>query len=242
MLVSVCGSNVAVEAVDDLVRELELGRLHLGRTDRLGDLGVGVDVLGEVQRLEHERVSAARARGRATRGPSARSGRGRRCPSRASPRAGAGRAGAARPSRPGRGSSCDRARSSRSPRRARSGRSRSTASRRGPRASRAPPPRRSRTGPWTPPSPSRSRPGASSRSCLGHQRFCLIGVRHSRWSSLNETSDWRAAGFVAGARPTGMLTSPKVSDPFQVVRMSSSVDSGTPHSARVSPFLHARCE
>ena len=82
--------------------------------------------------------------------------------------------------------------------------------------------------------------GASSRSCLGHQRFCLIGVRHSRWSSLNETSDWRAAGFVAGARPTGMLTSPKVRDPFQVVRMSSSVESGTPHSARLSPFLHAR--
>jgi hypothetical protein len=35
-----------------------------------------------------------------------------------------------------------------------------------------------------------------------------------------------------------MLTSPKVRDPFQVVRMSSSVGSGTPHSARVSPFLH----
>ena len=37
--------------------ELELGGLHLGGTDRLGDLGVGVDVVGEVQRLEHERVS-----------------------------------------------------------------------------------------------------------------------------------------------------------------------------------------
>ena len=30
--------------------------------DRLGDLCVGVDVLGEIQRLEHERVAAARTR------------------------------------------------------------------------------------------------------------------------------------------------------------------------------------
>ena len=30
--------------------------------DRLGDLGVGVDILGEVERLEHERLSAARTR------------------------------------------------------------------------------------------------------------------------------------------------------------------------------------
>ena len=32
-------------------------------------------------------------------------------------------------------------------------------------------------------------------------------------------SDWRAAGFVAGASPTGMLTRPKLSDPFQETRM-----------------------
>ena len=106
-------------------------------------------------------------------------------------------------------------------------RSRSIASRREPRAPRARPPRRSTNWPFDASQPFTISSGASSRSCLGHQRFCLIGVRHSRWSSRNDTSDWRAAGFVAGARPTGMLTSPKVSDPFQVVRMSSSVDSGT---------------
>ena len=42
----------------------------------------------------------------------------------------------------------------------------------------------------------------------------------SRWSSRNETSDWRAAGFVAGASPTGIETRPKLSEPFQDVRMS----------------------
>ena len=60
----------------------------------------------------------------------------------------------------------------------------------------------------------------TSRSCLGHQRFCLIGVRHSRCSRRNETSDCRAAGFVAGASPTGMLTRPKLNDPFQLTRMT----------------------
>jgi hypothetical protein len=34
-----------------------------------------------------------------------------------------------------------------------------------------------------------------------------------------DTSDCRAAGFVAGASPTGMETSPKLRDPFQVTRM-----------------------
>ena len=61
--------------------------------------------------------------------------------------------------------------------------------------------------------------GPTSRSCVGHQRFCLIGVLHSRCRSLNETSDCRAAGFVAGASPTGIVTSPKLIAPFQVVRM-----------------------
>ena len=32
-------------------------------------------------------------------------------------------------------------------------------------------------------------------------------------------SDCRAAGLVAGARPTGMLTRPKLIEPFQVVRI-----------------------
>ena len=59
----------------------------------------------------------------------------------------------------------------------------------------------------------------TSRSCVGHQRFCLIGVAHSRWSRRKETSDWRAAGFVAGASPTGIETRPKLRDPFQEVRM-----------------------
>ena len=61
---------------------------------------------------------------------------------------------------------------------------------------------------------------STSRSCTGHQRFCLIGEPHSRCSSRNETSDWRAAAFVAGVSPTGMFTRPKLTDPFQVVRMS----------------------
>ena len=34
------------------------------------------------------------------------------------------------------------------------------------------------------------------------------------------TSDCRAAGFVASASPTGMLTSPKLMEPFQIVRMA----------------------
>src|SRR5438132_1843434 len=59
--------------------------------------------------------------------------------------------------------------------------------------------------------------GPTSRSWTGHQRFCLIGVLHSRWRSRKETSDARAAGFVAGARPIGMFTSPKLIDPFHVV-------------------------
>ena len=60
---------------------------------------------------------------------------------------------------------------------------------------------------------------STSRSCTSHQRFCLIGVMHSRCSCRKETSDWRAAGFVASASPTGMLTRPKLIEPFQIVRM-----------------------
>ena len=62
--------------------------------------------------------------------------------------------------------------------------------------------------------------GASSTSWNGHQRFCLIGVKQVRCSILNCTSDCRAEDAVAGESPTGMLTSPKLIDPFQVVRMS----------------------
>ena len=67
--------------------------------------------------------------------------------------------------------------------------------------------------------PRTSSSDSTSRSCTGHQRFCLIGVPHSRWSIRNDTSDWRAEAFVAGARPTGMLTRPKLTEPFQEVRM-----------------------
>src|SRR5256885_2244962 len=35
----------------------------------------------------------------------------------------------------------------------------------------------------------------------------------------NDTSDCRAAGLVARAIPTGMLTRPKLMDPFQIVLM-----------------------
>ena len=61
--------------------------------------------------------------------------------------------------------------------------------------------------------------GPTSRSCTGHQRFWRIGVRHSRWSCRNETSDARAFGEVASASPIGMLTRPKLSEPFQIVRI-----------------------
>ena len=48
----------------------------------------------------------------------------------------------------------------------------------------------------------------------------LNDLSETLWSRRKEMSDCRAAGFVAGASPTGMLTSPKLSDPFQVVRMT----------------------
>jgi hypothetical protein len=49
----------------------------------------------------------------------------------------------------------------------------------------------------------------------------LIGVPHSRCSIRNDTSDCRAAGLVARAIPTGMLTKPKLMDPFQIVRIGA---------------------
>src|SRR5436190_8607511 len=61
----------------------------------------------------------------------------------------------------------------------------------------------------------------TSRSCTGHQRRFLIGVLHSSWSCRKEMSDARADGFVAGARPTGIVTRLKLIDPFQVVRMGN---------------------
>src|SRR5262249_41042875 len=78
---------------------------------------------------------------------------------------------------------------------------------------------RTRTWPSAPSQPRTSSSCVTSRSCFGHHRFCLIGVRSSRCRRRNEMSDWRAADFVAGASPTGIVTSPKLSEPFQVVRM-----------------------
>src|SRR5262249_40324172 len=80
---------------------------------------------------------------------------------------------------------------------------------------------------------------STSRSCVGHQRFCLIGVRHSRCSVRKETSDCRAAGFVASASPTGMLTRPKLMDPFQIVRMERTNCTWTSFFLPLG-FLHMR--
>src|SRR3954469_23248783 len=62
--------------------------------------------------------------------------------------------------------------------------------------------------------PFTSSSGSTSRSWSGHQRFCLIGVPHSRWSVRNDTS----VRWVAKARPIGMLTRPNEIEPFQIVR------------------------
>ena len=67
--------------------------------------------------------------------------------------------------------------------------------------------------------PLTSSSGPTSRSWNGHQRFCLIGVPHSRCSVRKVTSDAFARGSVAIARPIGIVTSPKLIAPFQVVRM-----------------------
>jgi hypothetical protein len=80
----------------------------------------------------------------------------------------------------------------------------------------------------------------TSRSCAGHQRFCLIGVASSRCSSRNDTSDCRAAGFVAGARPTGIETRPKLRDPFQVVRMVKGYSTESARVARDADQLDSR--
>src|SRR5262249_2994294 len=62
---------------------------------------------------------------------------------------------------------------------------------------------------------------STSRSWKGHHFLFLMGVLHSSWSCLNETSDARADGFVAGGSPTGIATRLKLIDPFQVVRMGT---------------------
>ena len=57
-------------------------------------------------------------------------------------------------------------------------------------------------------------------------------------------SDWRAAGFVAGASPTGIVTRPKVSDPFQLMRMADRpqcrrTDSVLPSTTNPYTAVHA---
>src|SRR5438094_7442163 len=65
-----------------------------------------------------------------------------------------------------------------------------------------------------------------------------MGVLHSRWSVRKLTSDCLAFGVVARARPTGMLTKPKLMDPFQIVRMGPlPVNS----SEGPAPFASLRC-
>src|SRR5881398_3720790 len=75
--------------------------------------------------------------------------------------------------------------------------------------------------------PLTSSSGSTSRSWCGHHRFCLIGVPHSRCRVRNATSD----RWVARASPIGMLTRPKLIDPFQMVRM------GDPNSSQDATFL-----
>jgi hypothetical protein len=68
----------------------------------------------------------------------------------------------------------------------------------------------------------------------------LIGVPHSRCSVRKDTSEARALGAVAGASPTGIVTRPKLRDPFQVVLMGPlSKSSGTGQIRRDGevPFL-----
>src|SRR3954466_11600165 len=71
--------------------------------------------------------------------------------------------------------------------------------------------------------PLTSSSASTSRSWNGHHRFCLIGVPHSRCRVRNATSD----RWVAKASPIGMLTRPKLIDPFQIVRMCTGNCRGT---------------
>src|SRR5215210_5446321 len=63
--------------------------------------------------------------------------------------------------------------------------------------------------------PLTSSSASTSRSWKGQYRFCLIGVPHSRCSVRKAVS----LRCCATASPIGMLTRPKLMDPFQMVRM-----------------------
>ena len=210
--------EVAGEALDHLTGERKLRLLHLGPLDGLGDLGLRVHVLGEEERLERQRVAlrayeaeafAPRAYEAAERCGTGLPHRleqedvGRRC---ATVDAGtrkyvrSKKIGSTASSSTKRVISIERESSERSIA------SRSASS-------------TIRNCPFVTSKPRTISSCDTSRSCVGHQRFCLMGVEHSRWRSRKETSDWRAAGLVAGASPTGIETSPKLSEPFQDVRI-----------------------
>ena len=182
--------EVAGEAVDHLAREVELRLLDRRLLDGLRDLGLRVDVLGEEQRLERERValrdgsrqSARALRARTGRAPPSRSA----CIAASSSTYGRRCAGV---SRAGRGSTCGRRRPGRR-RTAFTNRVISIDLRVVERASIA---SRSASStmtnwPFETSQPLTISSCVTSRSCVGHQRFCLIGVAHSRCRSRNETS------------------------------------------------------
>src|SRR5260221_2922191 len=87
--------------------------------------------------------------------------------------------------------------------------------------------------------PLTSSSGSTSRSWNGHQRFCLIGVPHSRCRVRKATS----FRWVARASPIGMLTRPKLIEPFQMVRMCTLNCRGTRGFAasRNAPPLQDHC-
>ena len=200
------------ERRDDLLRELELRLLDLGAGDRLVDLGVVLHVLVDEERLERERVAHRADQAELLLARRGRSGRARRRPPPSSPRA-AARTAAARLGARGhevvRAVEVDRVDVARA---GRSGRSRSSGDVSCCSIASSSASSTMTNWPFATSQPRTSSSDSTSRSCTGHQRFCLIGVPHSRCSIRNDTSDWRAAGFVAGASPTGMFTRPKLID------------------------------
>src|SRR5581483_1469851 len=166
LVLEVGGVPLADEALDHLAGKLELGLLHVGRLDRLLDLGLRAHVVGEEQGLERERVAL-----RSDETGSTSSSRTKRRIS----------------------IHCDRCSATAS----RSDSSTMTNS------------------PFATSQPLTSSSASTSRSWNGHHRFCLIGVPHSRCSVRNATS----LRWVASASPIGMLTRPKLIDPFQIVLM-----------------------
>ncbi len=178
----------------------------------LVDLGLRVDVLGDIQRLEHSASPFGRIRQSFSLPASTNRPIRADCSSFSTFTAVRTAAGlpAPWPHQEVRAVEVDRVDLAERKRTARC-RSSATCS-----AARSPPGRRrrrSRTGPSRPPQRGRSRPGHLPL-VHRHQRRFLIGVLHSSCSCRNEMSDARADGFVAGASPTGIVTRLKLIDPF----------------------------